>query len=37
MWWAIAGVGIAGTLLMVVYDRIFKPGDDRGLESGDLR
>lgn len=27
MWWAVAAVGIAGTLLMVVYDRIFKPGE----------
>ena len=31
MWWAVAAVGIAGTLLMVVYDRIFKPGEDQGL------
>jgi proton-dependent oligopeptide transporter, POT family len=27
MWWAITGVGIAGTVLMLIYDRIFKPGE----------
>ena len=30
MWWAVAAVGIAGTLLMVVYDRVFKPGEEHG-------
>ena len=33
MWWAVAAVGIAGTLLMVVYDRVFKPGEDQGPET----
>jgi len=27
MWWVITGVGILGTVLMVAYDRIFKPGE----------
>lgn len=27
MWWAITAVGIAGTALMLVYDRVFKPGE----------
>ena len=27
MWWAVTGVGFAGTVLMVAYDRIFKPGE----------
>lgn len=27
MWWAVTGVGIAGTALMLIYDRVFKPGD----------
>jgi proton-dependent oligopeptide transporter, POT family len=26
MWWAITGVGIIGSLLMLIYDRVFKPG-----------
>jgi proton-dependent oligopeptide transporter, POT family len=26
MWWAVTGVGFAGVILMVFYDRIFKPG-----------
>jgi dipeptide/tripeptide permease len=26
MWWVVSGVGIVGTLLMVAYDRVFKPG-----------
>jgi proton-dependent oligopeptide transporter, POT family len=29
MWWAIAAVGIAGTILMVAYDRVFNPGEDQ--------
>jgi len=27
MWWVVTGVGIAGTALMVVYDKIFRPGE----------
>jgi POT family proton-dependent oligopeptide transporter len=30
MWWVITGVGILGTVLMVVYDRVFKPGESEG-------
>jgi dipeptide/tripeptide permease len=30
MWWAVSAVGIAGTLLMVAYDRVFKPGQGQG-------
>ena len=26
MWWVITAVGLAGAVLMLVYDRIFKPG-----------
>jgi len=29
MWWVITGVGILGAILMVIYDRIFKPGKDQ--------
>jgi len=25
MWWVVTGVGIAGTLLMIVYDKLLKP------------
>jgi POT family proton-dependent oligopeptide transporter len=30
MWWVITGVGVAGALLMLTYDRVFKPGEGRG-------
>jgi dipeptide/tripeptide permease len=30
MWWVVTGVGIAGAVLMVVYDRVFKPGEAKG-------
>jgi proton-dependent oligopeptide transporter, POT family len=26
MWWVVTGVGLAGAALMVVYDKVFKPG-----------
>lgn len=29
MWWAITGVGLAGAALMLVYDRVFKPGETK--------
>jgi POT family proton-dependent oligopeptide transporter len=31
MWWAVTGVGFAGAALMVVYDRVFKPGEEQVL------
>lgn len=27
MWWVVTGAGILGTALMLLYDRIFKPGE----------
>jgi MFS family permease len=27
MWWVVTGVGIVGTALMVIYDKVFKPGE----------
>ncbi|MBZ5513263.1 MAG: MFS transporter [Acidobacteriia bacterium] len=27
MWWVVTGVGISGAVLMVVYDKVFKPGE----------
>ena len=27
MWWVISGVGVFATLLMIVYDRVVKPGE----------
>lgn len=34
MWWVVSGIGIAGTILMVIYDRVFKPGDTNSVETG---
>jgi len=34
MWWVVTGVGVAGAVLMLIYDRVFKPGQARnGAES----
>ena len=30
MWWVVTAVGIAGAVLMVVYDKVFKPGEAKG-------
>jgi proton-dependent oligopeptide transporter, POT family len=30
MWWVVTGVGLAGAVLMVIYDRVFKPGKEHG-------
>lgn len=27
MWWVVTGVGFVGVILMIAYDRIFKPGE----------
>jgi proton-dependent oligopeptide transporter, POT family len=27
MWWVVTAIGLAGAVLMVVYDKIFKPGE----------
>jgi proton-dependent oligopeptide transporter, POT family len=32
MWWVIAGVGLAGAVLMVIYDKVFKPGSTTGTQ-----
>jgi dipeptide/tripeptide permease len=32
MWWVVTGVGLAGAVLMLLYDRIFKPGGAKGTE-----
>ena len=34
MWWVITAVGIGGALLMVIYDKVFKPAQARGLATG---
>jgi hypothetical protein len=26
MWWAVTGVGVAGAVLMLIYNRLFKTG-----------
>jgi len=34
MWWVVTGVGVGGAVLMLIYDRVFKPGQARnGTES----
>src|SRR6516162_7083481 len=34
MWWVVTGVGVGGAVLMLIYDRVFKPGQARnGAES----
>jgi dipeptide/tripeptide permease len=35
MWWIVTGVGIAGAVLMVIYDKVFKPGERQGLGARD--
>jgi MFS family permease len=27
MWWVVTGIGIVGAVLMLIYDRVFKPGE----------
>jgi dipeptide/tripeptide permease len=34
MWWVVTAVGIAGAVLMVVYDKVFKPGKGQELGTG---
>jgi len=34
MWWVVSAVGIAGAVLMLVYNRIFKPGQSQPVPSG---
>ena len=28
MWWVVTAVGLVGAVLMVIYDRVFKPGSE---------
>jgi MFS family permease len=30
MWWVVTAVGIAGAVLMVIYDKVLKPGGTQG-------
>ena len=34
MWWVVTAVGIAGAVLMLLYNRIFKPGQSQAVTSG---
>jgi dipeptide/tripeptide permease len=34
MWWVITGVGLFGAVLMVIYDKVFNPGEGRGPGTG---
>lgn len=29
MWWVVTGVGLMGAVLMLIYDKIFKPGESK--------
>ncbi len=29
MWWVVTGVGVGGAVLMLIYDKVFKPGQAR--------
>ncbi len=31
MWWVVTAVGLVGGVLMVIYNKVFKPGEERGL------
>jgi hypothetical protein len=33
VWWVITGIGLLTTLLMWVYDRVFKPGEHAAAKS----
>lgn len=32
MWWEVTAVGLVGAVLMVIYDKVFKPGEAQGQE-----
>lgn len=34
MWWVVAGIGLLTALLMWIYDRIFKPGEQQAANKG---
>ncbi len=30
MWWVVTGIGLMGAVLMLIYDKVFKPGEAKG-------
>jgi MFS family permease len=34
MWWVVTGAGILGTVLMLIYDKVFRPGEAAAPEPG---
>jgi MFS family permease len=32
MWWVVTTIGLVGAVLMVIYNKVFKPGEGRGQE-----
>jgi proton-dependent oligopeptide transporter, POT family len=34
MWWVVTAVGLAGAVLMVIYDKVFEPAKGKGMEIG---
>ena len=35
MWWVITAIGLAGAVLMVIYDKVCRPMEGQGLSAGD--
>jgi MFS family permease len=34
MWWVVTAVGVVGAVLMVIYDKIFRPGEGQRIGTG---
>jgi dipeptide/tripeptide permease len=34
MWWVVTAIGLVGAVLMVIYDKVFKPGEGQGVGTG---
>ncbi len=34
MWWVVTAVGLVGAVLMVIYDKVLKPGEEQGRGAG---
>jgi len=34
MWWVVTAIGLVGALLMVIYDKVFKPGEAQAPAAG---
>jgi MFS family permease len=34
MWWVVTAIGLVGAVLMVIYDKVFKPGEGQAVTGG---